>query len=73
MLAPFTNHVGELLHGVNIGGLGTLVASLASTISYFIVQRSFFSEKASLYENVSLYNFSLLIVSGAAFAIVITI
>lgn len=34
MLAPFTNHSTALLLGVNLGGLGTLVASLASLISY---------------------------------------
>ncbi len=34
MLAPFTDNVRELLLGVNIGGLGTPVASLASLISY---------------------------------------
>jgi Na+/H+ antiporter NhaD/arsenite permease-like protein len=34
LLAPFTNNVRDLLLGVNIGGLGTPVASLASLISY---------------------------------------
>lgn len=34
MLSGFTENVRELLLGVNIGGLGTLVASLASLISY---------------------------------------
>ncbi len=34
MLAGFTENAGELLRGVNIGGLGTPVASLASLISY---------------------------------------
>lgn len=35
-LASFTNHWKELLMGVNIGGMGTLIASLASLISYKI-------------------------------------
>lgn len=34
MLADFTENAAELLRGVNIGGLGTPVASLASLISY---------------------------------------
>lgn len=34
MLAPFTENARSLLYGVNIGGLGTLIASMASLISY---------------------------------------
>lgn len=34
LLSGFTNNYAELLKGVNIGGLGTLIASLASLISY---------------------------------------
>lgn len=34
MLAPFTEEAHALLYGVNIGGLGTLIASMASLISY---------------------------------------
>ena len=34
MLASFTDKYGELILGVNIGGLGTLIASMASLISY---------------------------------------
>lgn len=34
MLAPFTENAAGLLWGVNIGGLGTLIASMASLISY---------------------------------------
>lgn len=34
MLADFTGHWQALLLGVNIGGMGTLIASLASVISY---------------------------------------
>lgn len=36
MLSGFTNNYRALIIGVNIGGLGTLVASLASLISYRI-------------------------------------
>ncbi len=34
LLAGFTDQYEALLYGVNIGGLGTLIASLASVISY---------------------------------------
>ncbi len=34
LLSGFTDAVRPLLYGVNIGGLGTLIASLASVISY---------------------------------------
>ena len=34
MLSAFSENWQELLIGVNIGGLGTLIASLASLISY---------------------------------------
>lgn len=34
LLSGFTNQYAALLRGVNIGGLGTLIASLASLISY---------------------------------------
>jgi Na+/phosphate symporter len=33
-MSSFTTYYRELLLGVNIGGLGTLTASLASVISY---------------------------------------
>ena len=34
LLSGFTDNWKELLKGVNIGGLGTLIASMASLISY---------------------------------------
>jgi Na+/H+ antiporter NhaD/arsenite permease-like protein len=34
LLSGFTSHWKELLLGVNIGGMGTIIASLASVISY---------------------------------------
>ena len=34
MLAPFTEDYSSLLKGADIGGLGTLIASLASVISF---------------------------------------
>ena len=34
MLSQFTNNYADLLVGVNIGGVGTLIASLASLITF---------------------------------------
>lgn len=41
LLSVFTDHFKELLLGVNIGGMGTLIASLASVISYKIYASEF--------------------------------
>ena len=47
LLSGFTTDYPMLLQGVNIGGLGTLIASLASLISYkFYVQESEKNETA---------------------------
>lgn len=39
LLSGFTTHLSPLIVGVNIGGLGTLIASMASLISYKLVIR----------------------------------
>lgn len=40
-LSVFTPYYSELLKGVNIGGLGTIIASLASVISYRIYSKQY--------------------------------
>jgi Na+/H+ antiporter NhaD/arsenite permease-like protein len=45
LLSGFTPHYKELLYGVSAGGLGTLIASLASLISYKLYIKEFASEK----------------------------
>ena len=40
LLSSFTENAKALLAGVNIGGLGTIIASLASVISYKLYQNS---------------------------------
>lgn len=60
MLSGFTDNFTALLKGVNIGGLGTPIASLASLISFKIYAKS---EKANILNYLlifSLLNFSLL-------------
>ena len=39
LLSGFTEQYGQLLIGVNLGGLGTLLASMASLISYKYVAK----------------------------------
>ena len=71
MLAPFSNHVRELFYGVNIGGLGTPVASLASIISYSLFGQAFSRKKLQFMKIFLFCNFSLLIILGTAFAFAI--
>jgi len=62
MLAPFTKHTAALIKGVNIGGLGTLVASLASLISFKLYAKTP-DAKIGLYIGVfSVINFAFLAV-----------
>ena len=39
LLSNFTDNVKDLLIGVNLGGLGTLIASMASLISFKLIQK----------------------------------
>lgn len=55
MLAPFTKQSAALLLGVNLGGLGTLVASLASLISYRL-----YINNANADSKTYLYTFTLI-------------
>jgi len=63
LLANFTLNWRELLLGVNIGGLGTLVASLASVISYKLYINNRTSRAQSRYLSLfSFYNIISLLV-----------
>ncbi len=48
MLSGFTTNYKELLLGVNIGGMGTLIASMASLISYKVYSKEY-KEKSGKY------------------------
>lgn len=63
LLANFTSNWKELLLGVNIGGLGTLVASLASVISYKLYIKRRTSTAQNRYLTLfTLYNLASLLV-----------
>lgn len=56
LLSNFTNYINELLLGVNIGGLGTLIASLASVISYKFYSNEFPTETNKYLKFFTFYN-----------------
>jgi Na+/H+ antiporter NhaD/arsenite permease-like protein len=60
LLAEFTPQWKPLLLGVNIGGLGTIIASMASVISYKLYIQSHPHEGKKYLLKFSLYNFSFL-------------
>ena len=60
MLSGFTENGKELLLGVNLGGLGTIIASLASLISFQYYRKESGSESGTYMRIFSLVNFGLL-------------
>ena len=60
LIANFTPHYKELLLGVNLGGMGTLIASLASVISYKLYAKEYPTK--TYLKTFSLYNLLGLIV-----------
>lgn len=62
MLSAFTDSARELLRGVNIGGLGTPVASLASLISYQLYAKSKGALKGKYMSVFLIINFAFLII-----------
>ncbi len=60
MLSGFTDNAGQLLLGVDLGGLGTLIASLASLISFKLYICSEGARKGRYFAEFTVYNFALL-------------
>ena len=56
LLSGFTTNWTELLKGVNIGGLGTLIASMASLISYKLYVKEMPEKKGEYMRIFSLLN-----------------
>lgn len=56
LLAPFTKYHQSILLGVNIGGLGTLIASLANLIGYKIVRIQIPNDRKLFTRNFYLIN-----------------
>ena len=62
MLSGFTDNSRELLLGVDIGGLGTIIASLASLISFQIYRKSEGAQSGRYMKYFSLMDFGMLAV-----------
>lgn len=73
LLLPFSQDYPALLLGVNIGGLGTLLASMANLLGFNIV-RSFVSMDTRAYLRIFLkVNFSFLIILSIIFYAALTL
>lgn len=62
LLSGFTTDYGDLLYGVNVGGLGTLIASMASLISYRLYGKEFPEKKKTYFVQFTVYNVILLLI-----------
>ena len=62
LLSGFTTDFAALIRGVGIGGLGTLIASLASLISYKYVVQALPEKKGKYFLNFTLVNIAFAIV-----------
>lgn len=62
LLSGFTTDYKALLAGVNIGGLGTLIASMASLISYKILANKYNDKKGSYFKWFTFVNVIFLVI-----------
>lgn len=56
LLSGFTDNIKGLIIGTNVGGLGTLIASMASLISYKLFVKAYPEEKGSYLKIFTVYN-----------------
>ena len=61
LLSEFTENAEELLIGVNLGGLGTLIASMASLISYKLYAHKFNETKGKYFLWFTIVNLAFLV------------
>ena len=70
LLSGFVENINKLIIGVNIGGLGTLIASMASLISYKLYVNENPNNKGKYFKCFTLYNIIFLIIlSGIAYVL----
>ena len=69
LLSGFTSQTGELIIGTNLGGLGTLIASMASLISYRQISRELPQDKMRYFGLFTLSNIIFLAMLLAAYKI----
>ena len=74
LLSGFSSDFSDLLTGVNLGGLGTLIASLASLISFKFFTKEYPDQKAAFMKVFTIWNLLFLLVLAAeAFLIGMTV
>lgn len=65
LLSGFSSDFSALLTGVNLGGLGTLIASLASLISFKFFAKEYPDKKGSFMKEFTIWNLLFLLVLAA--------
>ncbi|MEE1028583.1 MAG: SLC13 family permease [Agathobacter sp.] len=70
LLSGFTDDVNKLILGVNFGGLGTIIASMASLISYKQYARLNYAKKGEYFKCFTLYNLLFLVALLLLYAVI---
>lgn len=70
LLSQFTNNYADLLVGVNIGGVGTLIASLASLITFREYVKNNPGRTGYYIKLFSVFNFAFLIILAAVMMLI---
>ena len=70
LLSGFTRDYAKLLVGVNIGGLGTLIASMASLISYKIYAHHYNEQKGKYFRWFTIANVGYLAILLAVYGLI---
>ena len=69
LLSGFTDQYESLIIGTNIGGLGTLIASMASLISYKLIAKYNDGFKGQYFKYFTFYNIVFLVIELAVYAL----
>lgn len=70
LLSGFTSNWDALIVGVNVGGLGTLIASMASLISYKFVAKEYSDEKGLYFKRFTVMNILFLVIMIGAYFVI---
>ncbi|MGX7091696.1 SLC13 family permease [Hutsoniella sourekii] len=70
LLEPYTQHIEALWYGVNIGGLGSLVGSLANLIGYQIIKAYHPASLGAYLKSFLVINFSVLAILSAFYYLI---
>lgn len=71
LVAPFSNQAQAVLIGTNIGGIGTLIGSLANLIGYKVVKMYAPKEIHAFFKVFTIVNFAILAVLVVVFLVII--